>query len=179
MAAKPGCETLSCTVEAKQVKAGQQDSAMVYDQLMVRHWDSWADEFRSHFYVADLTGKKVTDAKDLLPEWNTDIAGIKEVSFTPDGKNLVFSAKIPGKDQAWHTNFDIFQVSLKGGEKINLTKDNRGLGCQTGIFQRWSLYGLSGDEKTSVRGRSFWFDFTGYGHRSAQRAGARVGQVHQ
>jgi len=124
MAAKPGCETLSCTVEAKQIKAGQQDSAMVYDQLMVRHWDSWADEFRSHLYIADLTGKKVTDAKDLLPEWNTDIAGIKEVSFTPDGKNLVFSAKIPGVDQAWHTNFDIFQVSVKGGEKVNLTRDN-------------------------------------------------------
>lgn len=124
MAAKPGCETLSCTVEAKQVKAGQQDSAMVYDQLMVRHWDSWTDEFRSHLYIADYTGKKVTDAKDLLPEWNTDIAGIKEVSFTPDGKNLVFSAKIPGVDQAWHTNFDIFQVSVKGGEKINLTRDN-------------------------------------------------------
>ena len=53
MAAKPGCETLSCTVEAKQVKAGQQDSAMVYDQLMVRHWDSWTDEFRSHLYIAD------------------------------------------------------------------------------------------------------------------------------
>lgn len=41
MAAKPGCDSLSCTVEAKQVKAGQQDSAMVYDQLMVRHWDTW------------------------------------------------------------------------------------------------------------------------------------------
>jgi dipeptidyl aminopeptidase/acylaminoacyl peptidase len=124
MAAKPGCETLSCTVEAKQVKAGQQDSAMVYDQLLVRHWDTWADEFRSHLYISDLNGKKVTDAKDLLPEWNTDIAGIKEVAFTPDGKNLVFSAKIPGVDQAWHTNFDIFQVSVNGGEKINLTRDN-------------------------------------------------------
>lgn len=101
MAAKPGCETLSCTVEAKQIKAGQQDSAMVYDQLMVRHWDTWADEFRSHLYIADLTGKKVTDAKDLLPEWNTDIAGIKEVSFTPDGK-IWYSARK-------------FQVSIKPG----------------------------------------------------------------
>jgi dipeptidyl aminopeptidase/acylaminoacyl peptidase len=36
----------------------------------------------------------------------------------------VFSAKIPAVDQSWHTNFDIFQVSLNGGQKINLTKDN-------------------------------------------------------
>ncbi|WP_419569885.1 prolyl oligopeptidase family serine peptidase [Rheinheimera sp.] len=124
LASKPGCETVACTVEAKQVAAGQKDSAMVFDQLMVRHWDTWGDGFRSQLYVARLGQEKVTEAKNLMPEWNTDIAGIEQVAFTPDGKNLVFSAKIPGVDQAWHTNFDIFQVSVNGGEKVNLTRDN-------------------------------------------------------
>ena len=42
---------------------------------------------------------------------------LAEAALTPDGKNLVFSAKIPAKDQAWHTNFDIFQVSLEWWRK--------------------------------------------------------------
>lgn len=121
---KPGCGDIACTVTAQKLKAEKKDSAMVYDQLMVRHWDTFEDEFKQHFFVADLTDKKVTDARDLMPEWNTDVAGAAEAAFTPDGNNLVFSAKIPAKDQAWHTNFDIFQVALAGGEKINLTKDN-------------------------------------------------------
>ncbi|WP_306521505.1 S9 family peptidase [Rheinheimera sp.] len=121
---KPGCGDIACTVTAQKLKADKKDTAMVYDQLMVRHWDTFEDEFKQHFFVADLTGKKVTDARDLMPEWNTDVAGVAEAAFTPDGNNLVFSAKIPAKDQAWHTNFDIFQVALAGGEKINLTKDN-------------------------------------------------------
>jgi dipeptidyl aminopeptidase/acylaminoacyl peptidase len=91
---------------------------------MVRHWDTWEDGLKKHFFVADLTETAIKDAKDLMPEWDTDVAGTSEAAFTPDGKNLVFSAKIPAVDQSWHTNFDIFQVSLNGGQKINLTKDN-------------------------------------------------------
>lgn len=120
----PGCKDLACTVDFDKKQTERKDTAMVYDQLMVRHWDSFEDQKKSHLFVADLNGSKVSTAKDLMPEWNTDVAGISEAALTPDGKNLVFSAKIPAKDQAWHTNFDIFQVSLNGGEKINLTKDN-------------------------------------------------------
>lgn len=74
--------------------------------------------------MAVLSEQPVTDAQNLMADWNTDIAGISEVAFTPDNQQLVFSAKIPAADQAWHTNFDIFQVALTGGEKVNLTADN-------------------------------------------------------
>ncbi|MDX3773033.1 S9 family peptidase [Chromatiaceae bacterium AAb-1] len=121
---KPGCQTLSCTVEAREKKATQKDSAMAYEQLMVRHWDSWLDDFRSQLHIAAINGQPVTDAKNLMAEWNTEIAGINEVAFTPDQQHLVFSAKIPGADQAWHTNYDIFQIAVTGGEKVNLTADN-------------------------------------------------------
>lgn len=121
---KPGCADIACTVEFKKTQAGKKDSAQVYDNLMVRHWDSWEDGLRQHFFVAELSDSPIKTARDLMPEWDTDVAGIAEASFTPDGNNLVFSAKIPAVDQAWHTNFDIFQVALSGGQKINLTKDN-------------------------------------------------------
>jgi dipeptidyl aminopeptidase/acylaminoacyl peptidase len=121
---KPGCKDLACSVEHIKATAEKKDSASAYDSLMVRHWDTWEDGLKNHFFVADLGETVVKDAKDLMPEWDTDVAGTGEAAFTPDGKNLVFSAKIPAADQSWHTNFDIFQVSLNGGQKINLTKDN-------------------------------------------------------
>lgn len=121
---KPGCKDLACTVAHNKTTTEKKDSATAYDSLMVRHWDTWEDGLKNHFFVADITETAVKDAKDLMPEWDTDVAGTSEAAFTPDGKNLVFSAKIPAVDQSWHTNFDIFQVSLNGGQKINLTKDN-------------------------------------------------------
>ena len=121
---KPGCKDLACTVAHNKATAEKKDSATAYDSLMVRHWDTWEDGLKNHFFVADLGETAIKDAKDLMPEWDTDVAGTGEAAFTPDGKNLVFSAKIPAADQSWHTNFDIFQVSLNGGQKINLTKDN-------------------------------------------------------
>lgn len=120
----PGCGDLACTVTHQKGQSEKKDSALVYDQLMVRHWDSWEDSYKLHFFTADLTGARITDATDLMPEWNTDVAGAGEAAFTPDGKNLVFSAKAPAADQAWHTNFDIYQVALTGGKKINLTPNN-------------------------------------------------------
>lgn len=121
---KPGCKDLACTIAHNKSTAEKKDSATAYDTLMVRHWDTWEDGLKNHFFVADLGETAIKDAKDLMPEWDTDVAGTGEAAFTPDGKNLVFSAKIPAADQSWHSNFDIFQVSLNGGQKINLTKDN-------------------------------------------------------
>ena len=125
LAVLPGCDTLKCTVDAKAAEQERKDSALAYDSLMVRHWDHWRTPYRSQLHVAAIADGMVTDAKNLISDWDTDIAGIEQVAFTPDNQHLVFSAKAPGKDQAWHTNFDIYQVSVNGGEKINLTADNQ------------------------------------------------------
>ncbi|KKO49854.1 peptidase S9 [Arsukibacterium sp. MJ3] len=127
LAVLPGCATLQCTVDAKTTAAARKDSALAYDSLMVRHWDHWREPYRSQLHVATLNASNdmVTEAKNLISDWDTDIAGIDEVAFTPDNQHLVFSAKAPANDQAWQTNYDIFQVSVNGGEKINLTAENK------------------------------------------------------
>ena len=38
-----------------------------------------------------------------------------DYTWAPDGKSLVFSARIAGKTEAWSTNFDIYQVPAAGG----------------------------------------------------------------
>ena len=121
----PGCETLQCTLDAKAVDAKKKHKVRVYDQLMVRHWDTWNTAYKSHLFVADKAESGAfTQATDLMPTWQGDIAGAGEVSFHPNGKTLSFSAKLPSKEQAWNTNFDIFEVDLNTKKLTNITAEN-------------------------------------------------------
>ena len=121
----PGCETLQCTLDAKAVDAKKKHNVRVYDQLMVRHWDTWNTAYKSHLFVADKAESGAfTQATDLMPTWQGDIAGAGEVSFHPNGKTLSFSAKLPSKEQAWNTNFDIFEVDLNTKKLTNITAEN-------------------------------------------------------
>jgi|TARA_B110000211_G_scaffold174016_3_gene196590 dipeptidyl aminopeptidase/acylaminoacyl peptidase len=121
----PGCETMQCTLDAKANDAKKQHNVRVYDQLMVRHWDTWNTAYKSHLFVAEKSANGAfTQATDLMPSWQGDIAGAGEVSFHPDGKSLSFSAKLPSKEQAWNTNFDIFEVDLTTKKMTNITEEN-------------------------------------------------------
>ena len=85
----PGCETMQCTLDAKANDAKKQHNVRVYDQLMVRHWDTWNTAYKSHLFVAEKSANGAfTQATDLMPSWQGDIAGAGEVSFHPDGKSL-------------------------------------------------------------------------------------------
>jgi dipeptidyl aminopeptidase/acylaminoacyl peptidase len=122
---KPGCADIQCTLDAQAFDAKKKHNVRVYDQLMVRHWDTWNTAYKSHLFVARYNGKRAfTHAEDLIADWTTDIAGISQVSFHPDGTSLSFSAKTPSKTEAWTTNFDIFEVNLSDREIDNLTIDN-------------------------------------------------------
>ncbi|HNX50852.1 MAG TPA: S9 family peptidase, partial [Thermoanaerobaculaceae bacterium] len=115
MAVLPGlspAETRAEMERRKQVPA----SGTVYDSLFVRHWDTWKDGTRNHLFAYRLsTGKAV----DLMLKMDADcpsvpFGGSEEVGFMPDGTNLVFSARTAGREEAWSTNFDLFQVPTDG-----------------------------------------------------------------
>jgi len=121
----PGCKNIQCTLDAQAADQEKKHNVRVYDQLMVRHWDTWSDAYKSHLFIANKAEQGAfTDASDLMPTWQGDIAGAGEVSFHPDGQRLSFSAKYPSKDEAWTTNFDIFEVDLNTKERVNLTAEN-------------------------------------------------------
>lgn len=125
LSVKPGCENIQCTVDAKAEDAKAKHKVRVYDQLMVRHWDMWNTPYKTHLFVAKRkANSRFTDAIDLMPNWNGDIAGAGEVSFHPDGNKLSFSAKQPNNEQAWNTNFDIFEADLSTNKLTNLTSKN-------------------------------------------------------
>lgn len=131
MSVLPSCDTLMCTVEHSKKSRNVKHTGQVYDQLFVRHWDTWKDEYRTHVFVSSMDEKgNLSQPIDMQKGWNTDVpakpfSGMEEVAFTADNKHLVFSAKKPDDKQPMHTNFDLYQVPLTGGEAVNLTADNK------------------------------------------------------
>lgn len=123
---KPGCTDFECTLAAQTQDKNNKYNVRVFDQLMVRHWDTWNTPYKNHLFIAKkVAAQQIKTATDLIPNWFADIVGIGQVSFSPDAKNLVFSAKAPSKDQAWTTNFDLFEVDLTTYELTNITEDNK------------------------------------------------------
>lgn len=131
----PDCKDLSCSKAKFTAEEKRESTGREYKQLMVRHWDTWGDHSRSHLFVAQLNGEKISTAVDVTAGLDTEtppkpFSGMEEVTFTPDGKHVVYSAKFPSKDQAWTTNYDLWLVSVSGGKAVNLTEDNKAWDAQ-------------------------------------------------
>ena len=131
----PECKDLACSKEKFALEKDRKTTGREYKQLMVRHWDTWEDHARNHLFVANINGKKITDAINVTQGRDTEtppkpFSGMEEVTFSPDGKYVVYSAKAPSRDQSWTTNYDLWQVPVSGGETVNLTEANKAWDAQ-------------------------------------------------
>jgi dipeptidyl aminopeptidase/acylaminoacyl peptidase len=126
------CPDLACTKARLDAKAQDKASGRVYDRLFVRHWDTWSDGRNAVLYSApiDATGRVSAAPVSLSGTLDGNVPSKpfgdrEEYRFSPDGKTIVFSARIAGKTEAWSTNFDLFTVPAAGGQAPrNLTADN-------------------------------------------------------
>jgi len=126
----PDCDPrkiLACTAERlEQRKSGS--SGQLHTRLFVRHWDTWKDGRRSHLFVWPLDGSR--GPVDISHTLDADVpskpfGGADEFVFSPDGQQLVFSARLAGVDEPWSTNFDLFAAPIDGSAPPrNLTPDN-------------------------------------------------------
>jgi len=118
-----------CTADRVSAKDAAHETGVLYDQLFVRHWDTWGDGRQAQLFTLAL-GK--TDAQ---PAWlthgldadvpSTPFGDLSEMSFSPDGRTIVFSARLAGSDEPWSTNFDLYSVpSDASAAPKNLTEDN-------------------------------------------------------
>jgi dipeptidyl aminopeptidase/acylaminoacyl peptidase len=109
------------TKKALDEKGGVKSSGMLFDRLFVRHWDAWKDGRRNHVFVLPLgaDGKAAGAAKDLMPQMDADaptkpFGGLDDTAVAADGKTLVFTCKNVGREEAWSTNYDLWEVPTDG-----------------------------------------------------------------
>ena len=126
------CADLACSSKRLEDVAAKKSSGVLYDGLFVRHWDTWADGRRSQLYVAALgaDGRAAASPTRVSRGIEGDVPSkpfgdASEYAWAPDGKSLVFSARVAGKGEAWSTNFDLYRTDVAGNAAPrNLTADN-------------------------------------------------------
>ncbi|HEY9030926.1 MAG TPA: S9 family peptidase [Kangiella sp.] len=125
----PECETLECSTEKSEAASISKQEGKLYDKSFVRHWDHWLDGTQSRLFSAKLSNSPFTDAIALSHSLNGNVpsspfGGDEEYTISPDGKTVIFTLRIADKKEPTSTNFDLYEVSIKGGKANNLTKDN-------------------------------------------------------
>jgi dipeptidyl aminopeptidase/acylaminoacyl peptidase len=125
------CTDFTCEALPKVEKAG---SGRVYDQLFVRHWDTWVEPgVRSRIFAFPIEGGRVAGAGipvtgALVGDTpSKPFGGGEEIDISADGKTVYFALREAGRIEATSTNLDIFSAPADGsGQPANLTAGNDG-----------------------------------------------------
>lgn len=127
-------DDLACTKTRLDEREASKSSGVVYDQLFVRHWDTWKDGRRSRLFVADLPAAAGTDpvasARGISHALDGDVPSkpfgdAADYAWAPDGASVVASIRVAGREEPWSTNFDLYRLPVAGGAPVNLTEANK------------------------------------------------------
>jgi dipeptidyl aminopeptidase/acylaminoacyl peptidase len=124
----PECSTDACNAAREKSAAETKVKAHVADHLMFRHWTAWDNGERSHLFVVALDGAQ---PKDLVQGARYDIppgpfGGSEGYAWSPDGRELAYTAKDQGRADAWSTDLNLYTISTAGGTPVVITAANKG-----------------------------------------------------
>ena len=100
--------------------------AHLADELLYRHWNSYAAGRRSHVLMLDLASERLLD----LSPGEVDALATSQrgtgFTFSPDSRELCYVAnrQAPGA-RSWTTNKDLLVVPARGGRVVNITAANK------------------------------------------------------
>ncbi|KAJ1642771.1 dipeptidylpeptidase [Coemansia erecta] len=178
----PSCNLQQTSDRRAEEKSNQTTTAMVFDNLWVRHWDSWMTMRKPNVFSASLVRDddrwSVGTERNLLAElptfhdplirWYAD-----DYSLDQQGKMAAFVARNPSDNMAAKTNVDIYLVPVDGSKKPKLlTGDFEGVASSPvfspdGKYLAWLQMETPGYE--SDINRIFIFDIEAETNRSIAR----------
>ncbi len=129
---RPDCPDLACA--AATLPAKPQGSGSTYDEIFVRHWDSWVEPgVKSRIYAFPLAAGKVAGPeKRVTGSLNGDtpskpFGGGEEIDVSADGRTVYFALREGGSTEPNSTDLDIYAAAADGSATpTNLTSDNDG-----------------------------------------------------
>jgi dipeptidyl aminopeptidase/acylaminoacyl peptidase len=124
------CADLNCVALPPKPETG---SGRTYDQLFIRHWDTWAEPgVRSRLFGFTVEGGKligpgVALTGNLVGDTpSKPFGGGEEIAFSADGRTVYFALREAGRIEPLSTNLDIFEISENGSKApVNLTAANK------------------------------------------------------
>jgi dipeptidyl aminopeptidase/acylaminoacyl peptidase len=123
----PECSNDACNAAKSKTAAESKVKAHIADQLMFRHWNAWDEGTRSHLFVVGVDGGA---PRDLMPgaKYDTPVGpfgGAENYNWSPDGRELSYTAKDQGRADAWTTDLNLYTVSVNGGAATVITSANK------------------------------------------------------
>jgi dipeptidyl aminopeptidase/acylaminoacyl peptidase len=83
---------------------------------------------RSHLFVVSVDGKELRDVTAGAP-YDVPVppfGGSEQYAWSPDGRELAYSAKAATRDEAWSTDVNVYVVPISGGTPRVVTAANKG-----------------------------------------------------
>jgi dipeptidyl aminopeptidase/acylaminoacyl peptidase len=125
----PDCDSDACNIERAKAADTAKVKAHIADNLLYRHWNAWTPETRAHLFVVAPDG---TGVRDLTAKLRYDVppgpfGGSEGYAFSPDGREVAFTAKDQGREDAWSTDINVYTVPVTGGTPVAITASSRGV----------------------------------------------------
>lgn len=102
--------------------------ALIYDDLMARHWTYWDEGKYLHIFIGDLRDGKITEGVDILEgePWDAPLApyfDASEIAWNNGGTALAYTGKkLTGAQYAVSTDSDIYLYDVESKTTRNLTE---------------------------------------------------------
>ncbi len=123
----PDCTSDACNTAKSKAAADSKVKAHIADELMYRHWNAWDEGTRSHLFIVSADGGS---PHDLVPGAKYDIppgpfGGSEGYAWSPDQRELAYTAKDQGRNDATTTDLNLYLVAAGGGAPTVITASNK------------------------------------------------------